>query len=118
MEILIDFSHETISHNTDGKAEHEQRRKDMRMDDEQKRAIALLRAIKDSRQFNLCDIESTLITEYHSALDKLEGIGIDVSDFRIPDSWMTLPDFLSFGPPAVKRELFLIKLDAVLRYLS
>jgi len=92
------------------------------MDDERERAIVSLRAIKESLQYNMCDIESPLVAEYHSALDKLEKTGIDVSDFRIPDSWIQGPDIPSiysrlFGP-RVRRELFLIKLDAILQYLA
>jgi len=95
----------------------------MDMDDDRKRAIASLRAIKESLEYNLCDIESPLIAEYHSALDKLEQTGIDVSDFRIPDPWIKGPDIPSmysrlFGGPRVRRELFLIKLDAILQYLA
>ena len=64
-----------------------------------------------------------MVTEYHSALDKLEKTGIDVSDFRIPDSWIRGPDIPSiysrqFGGPRVRRELFLIKLDSILEYLA
>jgi hypothetical protein len=95
----------------------------MDMDDERKRAIVSLRAIKESLEYNMCDIESPLVTEYHYALDKLEKAGIDVSDFRIPESWIQGPDIPSiysrlFGGPRVKRELFLIKLDAILEYLA
>jgi hypothetical protein len=95
----------------------------MNMDGDRERAIASLWALKDSLQHNLCDIENPLVSEYHSALDKLEKTGIDVSDFRIPDSWIQGPDIPSiysrlFGSPRVKRELFLIKLDAILQYLA
>ena len=95
----------------------------MNVNDDRERAIASLRAIKDSLQYNLCDIESPLIAEYHSALDKLEQTGIDVSDFRIPDPWIKGPDIPSmysrlFGGPRVRRELFLIKLDSILQYLA
>ena len=95
----------------------------MNVNDDRERAIASLRAIKDSLEYNLCDIESPLIAEYHSALDKLEQTGIDVSDFRIPDPWIKGPDIPSmysrlFGGPRVRRELFLIKLDSILQYLA
>jgi hypothetical protein len=95
----------------------------MNVNDDRERAIASLRAIKESLEYNMCDIESPLITVYHSALDKLEKTGIDVSDFRIPDSWIRGPDIPSiysrlFGGPRVKRELFLIKLDSILEYLA
>jgi len=92
------------------------------MEDERKRAMNSLRAIKESLEYSMCDIESPLITEYHSALDKLEKTGIDVVDFRIPDYWVQGPDIPSiysrqFGGPRVRRELFLIKLDSLLEYL-
>jgi hypothetical protein len=93
------------------------------MDDDRKRAIASLRAIKDIVESSLFDIKIPLVAEYHSALDKLEKTGIDVSDFRIPDSWIQTHDIPSiysvlFGGPRVRRELFLIKLDAILQYLA
>jgi len=93
------------------------------MEDERKRAMNSLRAIREGLENNMCDIESPLVTEYHSALDKLERTGIDVSDFRIPDSWIQGPDIPSiysrlFGGPRVKRERFLIKLDSLLAYLA
>jgi len=93
------------------------------MEDERKRAMNSLRAIREGLENNMCDIENPLVTEYHSALDKLKKTGIDVSDFRIPDSWIQGPDIPSiysrlFGGPRVKRELFLIKLDAILQYLA
>jgi len=93
------------------------------MEDERKRAMNSLRAIREGLENNMCDIESPLVTEYHSALDKLKKTGIDVSDFRIPDSWIQGPDIPSiysrlFGGPRVKRERFLIKLDSLLAYLA
>ena len=93
------------------------------MDDERERAINSLRAIKESLEYSMSDVGIPLVAEYHSALDKLEKAGIDVSDFRILDSWIQGPDIPSiysrqFGGPRVKRELFLIKLDAILQYLS
>ena len=95
----------------------------MDMDDDRKRAIASLQAIKDVLQYNLFDVKIPLVAEYHSALDKLEQTGIDVSDFRIPDPWIKGPDIPSmysrlFGGPRVRRELFLIKLDSILQYLA
>ena len=119
-EVIFDMR--LLSYNTDGKAGDEQWKKDMKMDDERERAIVSLRAIKDVLQYNLFDVKIPLVAEYHSALDKLEKTGIDVSDFRIPDSWIQghdIPSIYSalFGP-RVRRELFLIKLDAILQYLA
>jgi len=42
------------------------------MEDERKRAMNSLRAIREGLENNMCDIESPLVTEYHSALDKLK----------------------------------------------
>jgi hypothetical protein len=87
----------------------------MDMDDDRERALISLRAIRESLEYNMSDVTIRLVAEYHSALDKLEQTGIDVSDFRIPDSWVQGPDIPSiysrqFGGPRVKRELFLIKI--------
>jgi len=95
----------------------------MDMEDERKRAMDSLRAIKESLEYNMSDAGIPLVAAYHSALDKLEKTGIDVSDFRIPDSWVQGPDIPSiysrqFGGPRVRRELFLIKLDSLLEYLA
>ena len=97
--------------------------KEMNIDNEREQATASLRAIKESLEYNMCDIESFMVTKYHSALDELEETGIDVSDFRIPDSWIQGPDIPSiysrqFAGPRVKRELFLVKLDSILEYLA
>ena len=93
------------------------------MDDDRERALILLRAIKEGLEYNISDVGIPLVAEYHSALDKLEKGGIDVSDFRIPDSWIQGPDIPSiysrqFGGSRVKRERFLIKLDSILEYLA
>lgn len=95
----------------------------MGMDDDRERAIALLRAIKESLEDNMSDVKIPVVAEYHSALDRLEKTGIDVSDFRIPDAWIQTDDIpsiysLLFGGPRVRRERFLIKLDSVLEYLA
>jgi hypothetical protein len=95
----------------------------MNMEDERKRAMNSLRAIKESLEDSMSDVTIRLVAEYHLALDKLEKTGIDVSDFRIPDSWVQGPDipFIfggHLGVPRVKRELFLIKLDSILQYLA
>jgi len=95
----------------------------MDLEDERERAIASLRAIRECLENSISDVESPMVTTYHSALNKLEKTGINVSDFRIPDPWIKGPDIPSmysrlFGGPRVKRELFLIKLDAILQYLA
>jgi hypothetical protein len=95
----------------------------MDMDDDRERALISLRAIRESLEDNMSDVTLRLVAEYHSALDKLERTGVDVSDFRIPDSWVQGPNipFIfggHLGGPRVKRELFLIKLDSLLEYLA
>ena len=95
----------------------------MDMGEDREQAMNSLRAIKESLEYTMCDIGSPLVAAYNSALDKLEKTGIDVSDFRIPDSWvrgLDIPSIYSrqFGGPRVKRELFLIKLDSILEYLA
>jgi hypothetical protein len=93
------------------------------MNDDREGALISLRAIRESLEDNMSDVTIRLVAEYHSALDKLERTGVDVSDFRIPDSWVQGPDipFIfggHLGGPRVKRELFLIKLDSILAYLA
>jgi hypothetical protein len=93
------------------------------MDDDREGALISLRAIRESLEDNMSDVTIRLVAEYHSALDKLQRTGVDVSDFRIPDSWVQGPDIpfifgRQFGGPRVKRELFLIKLDSILAYLA
>jgi hypothetical protein len=95
----------------------------MNMEDERKRAMNSLLAIREGLEDSMSDVTIRLVAEYHLALDKLEKTGIDVSDFRIPDSWVQGPDipFIfggHLGVPRVKRELFLIKLDSLLQYLA
>lgn len=80
-------------------------------------------------------VEETYVREFHTVLDKLEGIDIDVSDFRIPDSEVTPVDMsgplvfdLDSGskitPPHYSKEKYvgksfiLMKLDAILGYFE
>ena len=87
------------------------------MDDDRKRAIALLHAIKNNIMFDT-RLEMHFVDEYHRVLDKLEKTGIDVSDFRIPASWMKIEQGYEWEGKVVRRELFLIKLQAILQYLT
>ena len=89
----------------------------MNMDDERKRAMALLYAIKSNTMADWL-VELPFVDEYHSVLDKLEKTGIDISDFRIPASWMRIEQGYAALGKVVKRELFLIKLQAILQYLA
>jgi hypothetical protein len=98
-------------------------RKGYGMNDDRERALVSLRAIRESLEDSMSDVTIRLVAEYHLTLDELEKTGVDVSDFRIPDSWVQGPDvpFIfggHLGVPRVKRELFLIKLDSILEYLA
>ena len=110
------------SYNADDKAKGN-RSKGYGMDDDRERAMISLRAMRESLEDSMSDVTIRLVAEYHSALDKLEKTGVDVSDFRIPDSWVQGADipFIfggHLGGPRVKRERFLIKLDSLLAYLA
>jgi len=51
------------------------------------RAYAMLSSLrKNIEQMTTYNVLETYVREFHTVLDRLEGIGIDVSEFRIPDS--------------------------------
>lgn len=93
------------------------------------RAYALLSSLRKNidqpsiTEYN--SIKSSYVDEYHNALIKLEEIGIDVSDFRIPDLELQ-PKFLSATSSGsnyskeryVRKSYFLSKLDAILMYFD
>ena len=59
--------------------------------------------------------ERAYVDEFHAALDHLTACGFDVEEFRIqPEHFAHYP----MGGEAVKRPLFLAKLDAVLTYFE
>ncbi len=69
------------------------------------------------------------VQEFHAVLDRIEGIGIDVSEFRIPDSEVeprTMASWLegdvskhSYSKEKyVDKSFILIKLDAILGYFE
>ena len=71
----------------------------------------------------------TYVREFHTVLDRLEGIGVDVSEFRIPDSVVKpliraswLEDGRSHHSYSdekyVDKSFILIKLDAILGYFE
>jgi hypothetical protein len=90
------------------------------------RAYALLSSLRDNiNQMKDYSIEDTYVSEYHAVLDRLESIGVDVSDFRVPDSevrprvtaaWEGGQSY-SDGK-YVKRSFLLVKLDAILGYFK
>ena len=99
-----------------------------------KRAYATLRALQN----NIDDItttynrvEETYVVQYHAALDMLEGIGINVEQFRIPPSEVQHRETISPvsypEQPApeeytkekyVMKGLLLTKLDTILIYFD
>jgi len=70
-------------------------------------------------------VPETYVQEYHWMRDKLENIGIDVSEFRVPDS-MVKPVNLSIvvgkerysEEKYVEKPFFLAKIDAILGYFE
>ncbi len=83
--------------------------------DELARAYARLRGLKDNvpKQHY---VGEHYLREYHSALQRLEDLGFDIEEFRLPRK-----PYIRFLPairPAVERSLFLSRLDAVLTYFE
>jgi hypothetical protein len=108
---------ELLSYNTDSKVRDKECRMDVNVDDERKRAMALLYAIQSNSMSDYF-VKMPFVDEYHSVLDKLAKTGIDVTDFRIPASWMKIEFGWENLGKVVVRELFLIKLQAILSYLA
>ena len=96
--------------------------------DELVRAYATLTALrKNIDKINDYHVEETCVNEFHTVLDKLKNIGIDVDEFRIPDSAMKRKPGVSIfrggekissseGDICVVRSFILTKLDAILGY--
>lgn len=93
------------------------------------RAYSLLSSLRKNidqpsiNEYN--SIKSSYVQEYHSALDLLVGIGMDVSHFRIPDSEVQpRVTSTSFSGTTyseekyVRKSYFLTKLDAILMYFE
>lgn len=90
------------------------------------RAYATLSSLrKNIDQMTAYSVPETYVREFNTVLDKLEGIDIDVADFRIPDSEVK-PRVTSTSyrgktyseEKYVERSLILIKLDAILGYFE
>ena len=81
---------------------------------------------KNIDQMTEYSVEEKFVREFHTRLDKLAGIGADVSEFRIPDSEVTpriTPSNTLTGTSYskekyVQRSFILTKLDAILRYFE
>ena len=97
------------------------------------RAFATLSSLRkniDDMQERL--IPLTYVREFHAVLDRVAGIGIDVSEFRIPESELKagmrvasykIGDPSSFksndsGKEYVERSFILFKIDSILSYFE
>lgn len=94
-----------------------------------KRAYEKLSSLQKNISQMTVGITETYVREFHRTLDRLQGIGIDVSEFRIPDSEVqprvTMSHFASGGAKHsyskekyVDKSFILIQLDAILAYLD
>jgi len=90
------------------------------------RAYAMLSALRKNIA-QMGAVEETYVREFHTVLTKLEGIGIDVSEFRIPASEVTplvtsintLTGETTYSEEKyVDKPYLLTKLDAILGYLG
>ncbi len=94
------------------------------------RAFATLSSLrKNIDQMTDYSITETYVREFHTVLDRLEGIEIDLSEFRIPDSkveprirasWMegNTSKHEYFEEKYVDKSFILTKLDAILGYFE
>jgi hypothetical protein len=90
------------------------------------RAYAMLSSFRKNID-QIYDVTTKYVNEYHNILARLEGMGINVSEFRIPDSevvrrvtrssYITGEKWYS-DEKYVDRAYFLIKLDYVLSYFE
>ncbi len=99
--------------------------------DSLERAYATLKAMKSNINgiTTIYGVPEKYISQYHAALDMLEGTGIDVTQFRIPPSEVqhceTIPTVSYPGQPKeytkekyVTKGLLLTKLDTILMYFD
>jgi hypothetical protein len=95
--------------------------------DELARAYAMLSSLRKNIEQMTSTIPETYVHEFHKVLDKLEGIGIDVSDFRVPHTEVT-PKITSLNVITgekdwsderyVDKPYLLTKIDAILGYFE
>ena len=88
------------------------------------RAYGLLQGLRNNVA-TLSWVEQTYVKEYHSVLDMLEEIGINTTDFRVPDSEVkhrvrvSSPERTVYSDDRyVPNALLLAKLDAILVYFE
>lgn len=90
------------------------------------RAYALLSSLQQNlNKMTDYSVEETYVNEYHSILDRIEETGIDVSEFRVPDSeikprvtaaWEGGQSYSE--EKYVKRVFLLTKAEAILGYFN
>ena len=91
------------------------------------RAYAMLQGLRNNVAM-LDEVEEVYAKEYHTMLDKLESVGIDVADFRIPtleikprvnsQQFYSSPRITYSNEKYVPKPLLLAKLDAILKYFE
>ena len=94
--------------------------------DELARAYATLSSLRKNID-KIGSIPEKYVCEFHAVLDRLEGLGIDIAEFRIPDSEIA-PAVRSFNmitrethyseEKYVDRAFMLTKMDAILGYFE
>ena len=94
------------------------------------RAYAMLSSLrKNIGETASHNVPEKYVHEFHTVLNKLEGIGLDIAEFRIPDSavkpritasWMegAIPKESYSEEKYVERSFILTQLDAILGYFE
>lgn len=96
------------------------------------RALSLLTALRQNTSVDsireYADLTTSHVNEFHTILSTISSIGIDVSEFFIPDQELkptvTSIDTLGKGGATyseekyVRKSIFLTKLDAIINYLT
>ena len=93
------------------------------------RCLSLLTALRKNTSGDSIDeyhgLTTSHVTEFHSILSTISSIGIDVSEFFVPEQEVK-PRVLMSGPRGtsyskekyIRKSLFLTKLDAIIGYLN
>ena len=94
------------------------------------RAYAMLSSLRKNIDQITSGVTETYVREFHTVLDRLEDTGIDVSEFRIPDSLVkprVRASWIGEGGRSetsyseekyVERTYILTKIDAILGYFQ
>ena len=96
------------------------------------RVLLILSSIRENIDSIKGQVEEKYSIEYHAALDRLEAIGFDTTEFRIPESeikpkvtsipTLTLQGQRSDTPDTsekyVEKPLLLTKLDSAIKYFG